>query len=69
MVYEVENDLVGGRPTRQTVAVPIDKDTRESLHISLQIEQEGYNIEYKEELRKYNIRKDIYEENKVKAYA
>ena len=66
MVYE--DDLGGGRPTRQTVTVPIDKDTRESLHMKLQIEQEGYDIEYKEELRKYNIRQDVYKENKVKAY-
>ena len=69
MVYEDENNLGGGKPTRQIVAVPMDKDTRESLHMTLQIEQEGYDIEYKEELRKYNIRKDVYEENKVKAYA
>ena len=42
MVYE--DNLGGGRPTRQIVTVPIDKDTRASLHMKLQIEQEGYDI-------------------------
>ena len=44
MVYDNENDIGGGRPTRKIVAVPIDKDTRESLHMKLPIEQEGYDI-------------------------
>ena len=42
------NNLGRGRPTRQLIIVPTDKDTRESLNMTLQIEQEGYDIEYKE---------------------
>ncbi len=61
--------LGGGKPTRKVITLPSDKVTREELHMSLHIEQEGFDIEYKEELRKYNIRKDVYEENKTKAYA
>ena len=68
MEYDDDN-LGGGRPTRKVIDIPTEKDAREALHMTLQIEQEGYDIEYKEELRKYNIRKDVYEENKVKAYA
>src|SRR5210317_821031 len=68
MKYD-DTNLGGGKPTRQVVEIPDDIDTRNASHMSLQIEKEGFDIEYKEELRKYNLRKDVYEENKVKAYA
>ena len=39
------------------------------MHLSLQIKQKGYDIEYKEKLIKYNPRKNVHEEIKVKTYA
>ena len=41
------NNLGGGRPTRQFISIPTDKDTRESLHMTLQIEQEGLTLNIK----------------------
>jgi len=54
MKYD-DTNLGGGKPTRQVVEIPDDVDTRNASHMSLQIEQEGFDIEYKEELRKYNL--------------
>ena len=78
MVNAIRNDEYGtpggGRPRRQLANIyQLDEEgqptdvKREDIEIKL--EQDGYDLEYTEELRNYNQRVQVYEENKYKAYA
>jgi hypothetical protein len=57
-----------GEPERELVTLPegILSD-KEQFRLTLQ--QNGYDIEYKEALRKYNLQCDVYKDNKIKAFA
>ena len=64
------NEHPGGEtPKRKTVEVSSKDEKSKMGSLALQITQDGHDIEFKEDLRKHNTRKDIYEENKSKACA
>ena len=69
-LLRTETDKIPGTvPTRNTVTFTADEAKDDQARLNKQIEQGGYDLEYKEALRAYNMRKEIYEDNKSKAYA
>lgn len=61
-------DVDAGPPVRDNIVVPGGGFT-DQIAFELNLKQQGYDIKYKEELRTYNICKEVYAENKPKAYA
>ena len=57
-----------GKPARQ-IADLYDERNKRKDNVLLRIEQDGYDLEYTEDLRNYNARVYTYEENKHRAYA
>ena len=68
--YEVHPG--GTQPTRQLATLTTSGGTTttptEAEIAAMKIEQDGFDILYREEIKEYNIRKVIYEDNKIKAY-
>lgn len=60
-------NLREGRPTRMVVTIP--KEATEADQMTLKIEQDGFDIAYQEDLREYNNRVKVFEENKYKAFS
>ena len=56
----------GTKPVRETVKV---KEKDERLETTIQVIQDGHDVDHTEKLKKHNTRKDVYEENKSKACA
>ena len=64
------NDAVpGSKPRRRAVQHAADNAKTEEDKANLQVMQQGFDLEHKEELRLCNARKEQCEDNKVKAYA
>ena len=61
-------DPVGSAPIRKLVDVPPGDTLTTMVQWELQQEQDGYNIEYKEQIKLHNLQKEIFKDNKVKAY-
>ena len=59
----------GTKPTRVMVTIEASDVASEEKKMMKQMEQAGNDLEYKEHLRMYNSRVEVYKENRVKAYA
>ena len=56
-------------PQRQVVVYDSSNVNDPIKMANLQIQQQGYDLDYREEYRIYNTRKEQYEDNLIKAYA
>ena len=56
-------------PTRRTVTFDSNNINNPIMIENLKIEQQGYDLDYKEKYRAYNTRKEQFEDNLIKAYA
>ena len=73
MAKALRNDAYStspGGPEPIRVVVKIEGDSPTAADIAnQQMIQQGHDIKYQEELKDYNSRKLVYEDNKIKAYA
>ena len=65
-----DKDVVpGAEPTRQTVKCTAENTKTEEAEANSQVEQQGCDLEHKEELMLHNAEKESHEDNKAKACA
>ena len=68
-IVEGKEDAPISKPTRLYVRCTDVNSKTDVEKMNMEVKQQGYDIEYTEELREYNERKKLYSSNMVKAYA
>ena len=66
---KTESEVIGNPPIRESVELTAKKIADEISKLQAQQEQEGFDLEYKENLKEFRYRKNLFFQNKAKAYA